>query len=72
MLSLVVVTMKSSLEVCPHCRRDFRVRVSDDIGFYFYWVDNYYLFDVVLVVLEGSGCFMRALYREVYACMHAH
>jgi len=38
------------LEVCSHCRRSFRVKVSDDIGFYFHWVSDYYCIDVVLFV----------------------
>jgi hypothetical protein len=58
--------MKSDLRVCPHCRRDFKVRVSDDIGFHAHWVGNYFLIDVVLFVPEVSGVFLTVLYREVY------
>ena len=56
--------MKSNLEVCPHCRRDFKVRVSEDIGFYAHWVGNYFLIDVVLILSEARSWFV--LYREVY------
>lgn len=58
--------MKSNLKVCPRCRRDFRVRVSDDIIFYAHWVGDYFLFDVVLIVPEVSGLFLKVLYREVH------
>lgn len=56
--------MLRDLEVCVHCLRDFKVGVSDDIGFHAHWVGSYYLFDVVLIVSEARGLFV--LYREVY------
>lgn len=56
--------MKDSLDVCVHCRHSFTVKVSDDIGFRFCWVGDYYLFDVVLF-FEGSHLF-HVLYRKVY------
>jgi hypothetical protein len=56
--------MSDCLEVCSHCRRDFRVRVSDDIRFYFHWVGDYFLIDVVLLVPEAS--ISSVLYRRVY------
>ena len=62
----VAVAMKNDfLEVCPHCRRDFRVRVSDDIGFHAHWVGNYFLIDVVLIVPESALVF--GLYHWVYS-----
>jgi hypothetical protein len=56
--------MKSDLEVCPHCSRDFRVRVSDDIVLLAHWVGDYYLIDIGLF-FEGSRL-LFVLYREVY------
>ena len=58
-----MVTMKDELQVCSHCRHAFKVRVSDDIGFKFYWVGSRYLIDVVLLC-ENVQAF--ALYRSVY------
>ena len=66
---MVAIAMMSDLEVCVHCRRDFRVRVSDDIGFHAHWKGDYYLFDVVLLVPElllRETCILFILYREVY------
>ena len=70
---MVAIAMIGDLEVCPHCRRSFRVRISEDIGFYAHWDGDYYLFDVVLLVPEDSIvhglCRVylgTVLYREVY------
>lgn len=41
-----------------------KVRLSDDIGVVIHWVDDFYFFDVVLIV-EGSKA-LPVLYREVY------
>jgi len=59
-------------KVCSHCRRDFRVRVSDDIGFYGHWVGDYFLIDVVLVLLETSQRMaVYLLHREVFTLERA-
>jgi hypothetical protein len=52
------------VEVCSHCRRSLTVRFRDfvDVGFYFHWVGDSYLIDVILFV-DGVRCF---LYGEVY------
>ena len=63
---MVAVAMKSdSVGVCTHCRKNFAVRVSNDIGFYFHWVDNHYLIDVVLC-FEVTR-FVHVLYRMVFS-----
>ena len=63
---MVAVAMKSdSVGVCTHCRKNFAVRVSNDIGFYFHWVDNQYLIDVVLC-FEVTR-FVHVLYRMVFS-----
>jgi len=62
---MVVVTMKNdSVKVCPHCRHDLSIRVSDDFGFRFHWVDDFYLIDVILCFLDIRK--MHVLYREIY------
>ena len=63
-LSVVAVAMSDCLEVCSHCRHDFRVRASYDIRFYFYWAGDYYLIDTVLY-FEGSRL-CHVLHRRVY------
>ena len=55
---------KFFIEFCPHCRCNSEVCVSDDIDFYFHWVGDCYLIDVVLFVPEASV--LPVLYREVY------
>ena len=59
--------MSDCLEVCGHCRRSFMVRFRDftDVGFYFHWVDDYFLIDVVMF-LEGFRSKMHVLYSRVY------
>jgi len=62
---MVAVAMKSDfLKVCLHCRRNFKVRVSDDIGFHFHWIGNYFLIDTILLLEESR--LSSVLYRMVY------
>ena len=58
-----MIILKDELQVCSHCRHDFKFRVSDDIGFKFHWVDNLYVIGVVLLC-ENIQAFV--LYRLVY------
>lgn len=53
-----------SVKVCSCCKHEFRIRVSDDIGFHAYWIGNHYLIDVVLLISEFSVVCL--LYRRVY------
>jgi hypothetical protein len=61
---VVAVAMSDYVEVCSHCQRSFRVMVSDDVGFYFHWVGDYFLIDVVLF-FEGCRS-VHVLHSEVY------
>ena len=64
---MVAVAMKSdSVGVCTHCRKNFAVRVSNDVGFYFHWVKRFYLIDVVLLNEKGDKGFYQVLYRMVF------
>jgi hypothetical protein len=56
--------MVVGLKVCSHCRRNFRSKVSDDVDFYFHWVGDCYVFDVVLLSIGTR--LLPILYREVY------
>jgi hypothetical protein len=63
-LSVVAVAMKNDLIVCSHCRRNFRVRLSDDAVLLAHWVGDYYLIDIGLF-FEGFRL-LFLLYWEVY------
>jgi hypothetical protein len=52
------------LQVCSHCWRNFGLKVSDDVGFYFHWVDDCYVFDVVLLSYDAR--LLPILYREPF------
>jgi hypothetical protein len=54
--------MSHDLKLCLHCHRDFKVRVSEDIGFRFHWIENYYHVDVVYF---GEG-YRVLLFGEVW------
>jgi len=59
------VRVLSDVEVCPRCRHDFSVRLSDDIGIRLYWVGDELVFRVALLDPEFvSAGFI--LYQEVY------
>lgn len=55
----------SGLRFC-HCRDIRKVRLSFDIGVVIHWVDDICLFDVALIVSDGSLLCSYLLYREVY------
>jgi hypothetical protein len=59
----------SGLRFCPHCRQEFKVRLSSDIGVRLHWVGEQVCFDVDFLLFElfpeCSG--MLVLYREVYS-----
>lgn len=58
----------SGLMLCSHCRKTMKVRLSSDIGVVIHWVDDGVLFDVFLLLSDGSGVRIPfLLYREVYA-----
>jgi len=64
---VVAVAMKSDfVEVCVHCRRNSRVRISDDVGFYFHWDDKHFLIDTVLLLPFKDSFSGFALFRMMY------
>lgn len=64
----------SGLEFCPHCRKDFSVLLSSDIGVRLHWVGDFIYFDVDLLFEQESATTVKlvsygelsVLYREVY------
>lgn len=53
-----------AVKVCSHCRRDYKLRVSDCIRIFAHWVGDYYFVDIGMVF---EGCHgLLVLYREVY------
>ena len=63
--SMVAVAMiDNSVKVCVHCRHDFRVRFSEDIGLYAHWRGDWYFVDVVL--LFSGGLLGFTLFREAW------
>ncbi len=62
--------MESEFKVCSRCFRNLRICVSDDIVFYFHWVGDYFLIDVLLYV-EGYTCY-RPLHQEAYILESAY
>ena len=57
-----MIILKDSLLVCSHCRRDFKIRVSDDVGFKFHWVGDEYLIDVVLLLEDFPKAILMLRY----------
>jgi len=57
------------LDICPRCRFDFKVKVSEDIGFWFHWVENFYCIDVDLLI-EEANCVVW-LFSMVYVLKRA-
>jgi hypothetical protein len=59
------VRVLSGVKFCPHCRRNFSVCLSNDIGVRLVWVGDELVFNVALLDPEFlSGGFI--LYQEVY------
>ncbi len=42
-----------SVKVCSHCRRDFKLRIREDVAVFAHWVGDCYLVDFGLVVDSG-------------------
>lgn len=56
--------MNDYVDVCSHCRHEFRVDAIDDVAFYFHWLDDCFLVDVIL---RFEGCHVSlVLHRDVY------
>jgi len=57
----------SGLELCSHCKRDYRVLLSSDIGVKIHSVGDMLYFLVYLLLFEGDV----VLYCESYVIIHS-
>lgn len=57
----------SGLKLCTHCRHDFKVFLTSDVGVAIHWVGDKLVFDVILLCSDGSFFHPYVLYCEVYS-----